>query len=156
VTPGSLFLLVLMAGVLFLLFSRSRRQQRVTQRLQAGLDVGARVMTTAGLYATVIELQDGVVVLQTGPGQTSRWDRRAIAEVLPDRSDQDAPPPDVPDGDEAPAPDGSWSPIGDPDRAPRMLDTDRAPRMRETEREDDGRAAGTAPSSQEAAPPDRA
>ena len=84
VRPESLLLLLLMGGLLFLLFTRSRRQQRAAQQLQSGLAAGARVMTTAGLYATVVGIEDSVVVLETSPGQTSRWDRRAIARVLPE------------------------------------------------------------------------
>jgi preprotein translocase subunit YajC len=82
--PQSLILVVLLGGMLLLMFNRTRRQQRETQNLQARLTEGARVMTTAGLYATVVELDDTTVTLETGPGQRSRWDRRAVARVLAD------------------------------------------------------------------------
>lgn len=80
--PENLLLLALMAGLLFLMFSRTRKQQRETQRVQASLTVGAEVMTTAGLYATVVAIEDQVVTLETAPGQTARYDRRAVARVL--------------------------------------------------------------------------
>lgn len=84
--PESLLLLFLMGGLLFLMFSRTRRQQREVQRTQAGLAPGAEIMTASGLFATVIEIQDQVVVLETAPGQRSRWDRRAVARIIPPTS----------------------------------------------------------------------
>jgi preprotein translocase subunit YajC len=82
VRPENLLLLALLAGLLFLMFSRTRKQQREAQQIQAGLTVGVEVMTTAGLYATVVAIEDQVVTLETSPGQTSRWDRRAVSRVL--------------------------------------------------------------------------
>jgi preprotein translocase subunit YajC len=82
VRPENLLLLALMGGLLFFMFSRTRKQQREAQQIQAGLTVGAEVMTTAGLYAIVVALEDQIVTLETAPGQTSRWDRRAVARVL--------------------------------------------------------------------------
>jgi preprotein translocase subunit YajC len=84
VRPESLLLLVLMGGLLFMMFSRSRRQQREAAQLQSRLAPGSRVMTTAGLYATVVAIEGDAIVLETGPGQTSRWDRRAVSRVLPE------------------------------------------------------------------------
>jgi len=88
--PESLILLVLLGGMLLLLFNRSRRAQREAQSLQSQLTVGSRIMTTAGLHATVVALDDTVVTLETGPGQQSRWDRRAVARVLPEESPAEA------------------------------------------------------------------
>jgi preprotein translocase subunit YajC len=93
----SLFLLV-MAGLLFLLLvSRSRRQRREIAQVQSVLAVGARIMTTAGLHATIVSVDDETVVLETGPGQTSRWDRRAVARVLPETAVGSGPDPLVRD-----------------------------------------------------------
>jgi preprotein translocase subunit YajC len=82
VRPENLLLLVLLGGLLLLMFNRTRKQQREAQQVQTDLVVGAQVMTTAGLYATVVELDDASVLLETSPGQHSRWDRRAVARIL--------------------------------------------------------------------------
>lgn len=115
--PGSVLLLVLSAGLLFLLLSRSRRQQRQAQSVQSRLEVGAEVMTSSGLFATVVEVEGSVVVLETAPGQHSRWDRRAVASILTEGgagepgptgqtdtepSDQTAPPDQQPEDRETP------------------------------------------------------
>jgi len=149
-----------MAGLLFMLFSRTRRQQREAQKLQTSLSVGAEVMTTAGLYATVVELPDGAVVLETGPGQTSRWDRRAIARVIPPSE----PVVEAEDRDDEVAQasvDGS-EPDVEPQPA-RVIAAEGAPvrrseaSMYDTEDEDgDVAAAGSVASSQEKPPSDRA
>lgn len=80
--PENLLLLAMLGGLVFLMFNRTRKQQREAQQIQAGLSVGAEVMTTAGLYATVVALDDQTVTLETAPGQRSRWDRRAVARIV--------------------------------------------------------------------------
>ena len=49
-----------------------------------------QVMTGSGLFARVVEVQPDAVVLETGPGQHSRWDRRAVVRVIPAASPQEA------------------------------------------------------------------
>ena len=74
------YLLVLLLPFLlliFIMFSQRRRAQQV-QALQASLAVGDEVVTTSGLYGTIVALDDTVVTLDTGAGSTLRYDRRAI------------------------------------------------------------------------------
>jgi preprotein translocase subunit YajC len=89
VDPGIVFL-----GVAFLLmvvvFRRGNRQRRDLAQLQDRLAPGAEVMTASGLYGTIVEVLDDRVSLQTGPGQVSTWDRRAIARVLTPASTTDS------------------------------------------------------------------
>lgn len=79
--PGVLLLLI-SVGLLVLLLTSRRRQQREQRTLQGQLVPGAEVMTGGGLFATIVSLDDDIAVLETGPGQYSRWDRRAIARLL--------------------------------------------------------------------------
>ena len=81
---ANLILLGFAALLLFSLVSRSRRAQRTFSQTQAALAPGREVVTAAGLYARVVAVEDDVVVLETAPGQRSRWARQAIARVLPD------------------------------------------------------------------------
>lgn len=130
--PENLLLLALMAGLLFFMFSRTRRQQREMQQIQAGITVGAEVMTTAGLYATVVAIDDQVVTLETSPGQTSRWDRRAVAKVLP----------------------GSSAPAEDDDESDHFTDEGAGARLEHGSAP--GGTTGSSSSAQDTAPPDRA
>jgi preprotein translocase subunit YajC len=79
----SLLLLVVMVVLLVLVFRRGSRQRREVADLQAGLAPGAQIMTSSGLYATVVAMDGDSVTLETAPGQRSRWDRRAVVRVLP-------------------------------------------------------------------------
>lgn len=72
-------LLLLPVLLVVILFRAQRQRQRAFAAQQAALAVGQPIVTTAGLYATLVGLGDTVAVLEIAPGQTVRWDRRAIA-----------------------------------------------------------------------------
>ncbi len=86
--PGSVLLLVLSAGLLLMLLTRGRRQQREALALQSRLEPGTEVMTGSGLFATVVEVDSDVVVLETAPGHRSRWDRRAVSRIVSGGADR--------------------------------------------------------------------
>src|SRR5216683_5852216 len=58
-----------------------RRQQAVAQQ-QRTVNPGARVRTTAGMYATVTAVDGDDVVLEVAPGVEVRYLKRAIMEVI--------------------------------------------------------------------------
>jgi preprotein translocase subunit YajC len=77
-------LLFIAIAVIFLLVLPMRQRNRALQRaqqLQASLLPGTEVMTTSGLYATVVSIGDDTVELEISPGVTVRWAKAAIAEV---------------------------------------------------------------------------
>ena len=74
-----LVILVVMAGFLFL---STRKRKAASQQLQQGLKVGSSVMTTAGLFAKVTDIQDDGVVLEIAPGVNCKYARQAISRVL--------------------------------------------------------------------------
>jgi preprotein translocase subunit YajC len=63
--------------LVFLMFTQRRRAQQI-QALQGSLVVGDEVVTTSGMYGTIVAIDDTVVTLDTGSGSTVRFDRRAI------------------------------------------------------------------------------
>jgi preprotein translocase subunit YajC len=69
---------------LILIFSRTRRQQREFQLVQQRLAAGQEVMTTAGLYATVVDVGQDAVLLESAPGVRQRWARAAVARIVTD------------------------------------------------------------------------
>jgi preprotein translocase subunit YajC len=85
-TVIEMFPLLLLAALLvaMMLFSR-RNKQRIAaadalrrERITAGSDV----MTTSGLYATVVSVnEDGTVLLSVAPGVEVRWQIAALREV---------------------------------------------------------------------------
>ncbi len=79
-------LLVIVAVFYFLLIRPGQARAKAARATVAALAPGARIMTTAGLYATVVAVEDDAVVLETSPGTTSRWAKAAVAKILPDPS----------------------------------------------------------------------
>jgi preprotein translocase subunit YajC len=94
VKASDLLIFALPVILLLFLFQSQRRRQRTFTSLQDRLAPGQEVITTSGLYGRIITLDERVVVLETGPGQTVRWDRRAIASVVPDDGPEATPPTD--------------------------------------------------------------
>jgi len=59
-----------------------RRRQQAAQQQQRTLTPGAQVRTTAGMYATVTEVDGDDVILEIAPGVEVRMMRRAVMEVV--------------------------------------------------------------------------
>jgi preprotein translocase subunit YajC len=88
---GALVPFVLIIGAFYVLIIRpSRNRQKAQQRLVDQLAVGAKVMTTSGLYAEVVAIEDdGVLHLESAPGVTMRWTKAAVARILPEPDAED-------------------------------------------------------------------
>jgi preprotein translocase subunit YajC len=77
--------LVVLFGLLYFVTIRpQRRRQQQAQQTQRNVEPGARVRTTAGMYATVTAVEDQDVILEIAPGVEARFMRRAIMDVVPD------------------------------------------------------------------------
>lgn len=79
--------LLLMFGLLgvmmYFMTRRQRRAQEQQAQLQNSLGVGDRVMTTSGLYGTVIDAEDSATVtLEIAPGVETEWLRAAVREKV--------------------------------------------------------------------------
>jgi preprotein translocase subunit YajC len=75
----------------FLIIRPQRTRQRKMMEMQSALTPGQRVMTVAGLYATVAAIEDDAIVLEIAPGVECRYTKQAISQVLDtgDSSDGD-------------------------------------------------------------------
>lgn len=80
---NQLIFLLIMVALLVFMFSRTRKQQRAQQQMQSSVAPGAEVMTTSGMFGTVVSVDGDVVVLEIAPGLQTRWTRRAVARVVP-------------------------------------------------------------------------
>ena len=77
-----LLIVVVFVGFYFLMIRPQRRRQQQVVQQQNTVTPGARVRTTAGMYATVIAVDGDDVVLEVAPGVEVRYVRRAIMEVI--------------------------------------------------------------------------
>src|SRR5580658_9378444 len=78
-----LILIVLVfVGFYFLMIRPQRRRQQQVREQQSTVNPGARVRTTAGMYATVVAVDGDDVILEVAPGVEVRYLKRAIMEVI--------------------------------------------------------------------------
>ncbi|NKY51135.1 preprotein translocase subunit YajC [Nocardia vermiculata] len=81
-------LLVVLLVPMFLGVRRQKREAEKVTRMQEGVKAGDRVITTSGLYGTVVDLDDDTVDLEIAEDVVTTWLRAAIREVRP--ADDDA------------------------------------------------------------------
>jgi preprotein translocase subunit YajC len=77
-----LFLGLIVVAFYFFLIRPQRNRQRRQQQLQSSVSPGARVLTTNGMYATVVAVDDDGLVLEIAPGVEARFVKQAIMQVV--------------------------------------------------------------------------
>ena len=77
-----ILIVLVFVGFYFLMIRPQRRRQQAVAQQQKTVNPGARVRTTAGMYATVVEVDGNDVVLEVAPGIEVRYLKRAIMEVI--------------------------------------------------------------------------
>jgi preprotein translocase subunit YajC len=77
-----LFFALLAFGLYVLVIRPQRVRARALAQVRAALEPGRRVMTTAGIHATVVEVGEGVVVLEVSPGVHVRFADAAVVRLL--------------------------------------------------------------------------
>jgi preprotein translocase subunit YajC len=75
------FVLILVAFY-FLIVRPARTRQKAALELQQRLAPGVEVMTTAGIYGTVVGVADTTVQLEVAPGVTLRVAKPAVGQVI--------------------------------------------------------------------------
>jgi preprotein translocase subunit YajC len=90
--PSSLILILVVVVAFYLLMIRpqQRRRQQAAQK-QNTMEPGARVRTTAGMYATVVDVDGDDVILEIAPGIEVRYMRKAVMDVVSGPEADDAP-----------------------------------------------------------------
>ena len=84
--------LVLMGVVFYFLLIRPQSQRRKAQMMmQNELEVGDEVVTTAGIYGTITEIDDdyGIITLEVAPNTEMRFSRAAVSQRLLDDDELD-------------------------------------------------------------------
>jgi preprotein translocase subunit YajC len=96
--PVSLFMIAILGLLIFFMIRNSRKQKATQQELQEKLKPGADVMTSFGLFATVVAMDDdtNVATLDVGKGVEIKVHRQVLTkvveeEVLEEPSDADSP-----------------------------------------------------------------
>ncbi len=87
-------LLVVLVGFMFFGTRKQKRAMQQQQDMQKSLSFGDRVMTTSGLYGTIVSTSDDTVELEIAEGVVTTWLRQAVREkvvesAVPDAVDDD-------------------------------------------------------------------
>jgi preprotein translocase subunit YajC len=77
-----LVIILIAFGAMWLMSSRTRKQQRAAADFRSHLAPGQEVMTGGGMFGTVVAVDDDIITLESTPGSQSRWLRAAIAKVI--------------------------------------------------------------------------
>lgn len=84
--PIVAFLPLLLMGVVFyfLLIRPQSQRRRAQMQMQADIEVGDEIVTTAGIYGTVTDIDDdfGIMTIEVAPGTEIRMARAAVAQRL--------------------------------------------------------------------------
>jgi preprotein translocase subunit YajC len=80
---STLLPIVLIGVVFYLLIMRpARNRQRKQAEMMSALTPGTRVMTTAGVYGTLVSIDDDDAELEIAPGVVIRVVKAAIGKVI--------------------------------------------------------------------------
>ena len=81
--PISLFMIAVLGLLIFFMIRNSRKQRATQQELQEKLKPGAHVMTSFGLYATVVALDDdtNIATLNVGTGSL-KVHRQTLTKII--------------------------------------------------------------------------
>jgi preprotein translocase subunit YajC len=90
--PTTLILILVVVVAFYMLMIRpQRRRQQQAQQRQSSVQPGARVRTTAGMYATVVDVDGDDVILEVAPGVEVRYMKRAVMDVVSPGDEDEAP-----------------------------------------------------------------
>jgi preprotein translocase subunit YajC len=85
-----LIVMALVLVVLYVVTIRPQRQRQLTQqRMIESADVGDDVLTSGGIYGTIIQAEGDDVVVEIADGLNVHMTRRGIAAVLPPEDEED-------------------------------------------------------------------
>lgn len=80
---GTLLPILLIGVVFYLLIMRpARNRQKKQQQLLSNAQPGSRIMTTAGVFGTVVAIDDEEMSVEIAPGVVVRMVKQAIGRVL--------------------------------------------------------------------------
>lgn len=91
--PISLFMIAVLALLIFFMVRNSRKQRKMQEELAEKLLAGAEVMTSFGLYATVVDIdeENNVATLDVGKGVLVKVHRQTLTKVVEDEPAEASP-----------------------------------------------------------------
>lgn len=120
------FLGLMVLMLVWMGYSGRRARAKMAAQRESLIEVGANIMTTAGFYGTIVDIDGDAITLQSPAGDETVWNRQAIARLaeLPLAEDADESEPDEDGGQEpladadGPRPEASGAEDGESDSQP--------------------------------------
>jgi preprotein translocase subunit YajC len=83
-TAQLLFFGVIIVVIVGLMFRNGRKRQRDAAAMTSGLKPGAEIMTSSGIFGTVLSIDEAEnrITLQTGPGSELTVHRQAVSRIV--------------------------------------------------------------------------
>lgn len=93
IDPFTLMMMAVLALMVVFMIRNSRKQKADREALVAKVVTGANVMTTSGIFGTVLSIDDAEneIVIESTPGTKLRVHRQAIVSVV-EKSETDEKP----------------------------------------------------------------
>ena len=84
--PFSLLIIIVPFALLFLFMRNQQKRVRQQQAVQQAAEVGDEVLTTSGIFGTIVDEdeEEGTVTLEIAPGTRIRMVRSGIARRQPE------------------------------------------------------------------------
>jgi preprotein translocase subunit YajC len=89
----AIYLVILVAAFYFLIVRPQRRQQLIRRQLVATVDVGDEIVTSGGVFGTVVSMDPETLEVEIAPGVIIKIARGAVAQKVPaylDAAEDDA------------------------------------------------------------------
>ena len=85
----AIYLVILVAAFYFLIVRPQRRNAMVRRQLLNAVEVGDEIVTSGGVYGTVLEIDDETLDVEIAPGVVVKIARGAVAARISPRSDDE-------------------------------------------------------------------
>ncbi|MFI5755696.1 preprotein translocase subunit YajC [Streptomyces sp. NPDC051569] len=83
-SPVTLLPFIVLIGAMFLMTRSAKKKQQAAAQMRSDVQPGSGVRTIGGMYATVKEVRDDVLLLEVAPGVHAVYAKNSIGAVLDD------------------------------------------------------------------------
>lgn len=92
----TLLLLAVFAVFIFMMFRRNKKAQKAVQKQQSQIAPGVEVMTSYGLFGTVVstDTAENKIVLEVSPGNTVTVHSQSVTKIVPEPDEEETVVPD--------------------------------------------------------------
>jgi preprotein translocase subunit YajC len=120
----AIYLVILVAAFYFLIVRPQRRNSMVRRQLLSAVEVGDEIVTSGGVYGTVLAIDDETLEVEIAPGVVVKVARGAVAGRITAEPDEDDDEDEDEEDDDGVEYDGDLDEVDDGDDRKRPRDED--------------------------------